>query len=212
MAQPPSPSPRCRWRAKGNGVERLHGPGGHPQLLYRGEPPIQLFGTERSGEQRAPAVEDELALSSSLPYQLHPKASDPASDQPWDGVRGALGPGVEDGVATRHVDQHRVSQSLGVLQLQPVPLARPPAARVIGPGGESSRVHAVLGVEGGDVMVDDDTPTSSRPVTMVLTLLLVAVMAELVWGFFRPAESLLPPYQWHHAGKAQAPAAAHAEH
>ena len=56
----------------------------------------------------------------------------------------------------------------------------------------------------------DDAPKGSSTVTMVLGLLLVAVIVELGWGFFRPAGSLAPPLQWHHAPKAEA--ATHAEH
>lgn len=55
----------------------------------------------------------------------------------------------------------------------------------------------------------EDDQKSSGPVTLALAGLLVVVVIGLLWGFFRPAESLAPPYQMHHGATTEAPA--HAE-
>ena len=56
----------------------------------------------------------------------------------------------------------------------------------------------------------DDAPKGSSTMTLALALLLVAVIAELGWGFFRPAGSLAAPLQMHHGATAET--SAHAEH
>src|SRR6188508_864143 len=113
-------------------------------------------------DQRAVGGEHAGGDRAALAYQLDAEAADAMGDEAGNQRGGALGLGVEDGVSTSHVDQYGMDQADAIAKGDAVLFARAATAAVVAAGRQKMGVDAVLGVKGGNVMVNRDGEAASR--------------------------------------------------
>jgi hypothetical protein len=93
-------------------------------------------GRRSAGDQGAVGSKDARGLGAGLADQLDPEAADAAGHQARDEGRGALGLGVEDGVAAADVDEDGVDETDAIAEGDAVLLAGAATAPVVAAGGQ----------------------------------------------------------------------------
>mmetsp|Transcript_10835 Transcript_10835/g.30727 ORF Transcript_10835/g.30727 Transcript_10835/m.30727 type:complete len:306 (+) Transcript_10835:53-970(+) len=179
--QPPNPGYVCEpgnWSSSAEGGGgRLHLPRAallvHAQAAPGGavgiavgvrdslEPAPKLVGGLLPPQHRRVALQQGCHQLWWLVHKLHPELPHPCADQRVDVVDAGLGLGVEDRVAAAHVRQDKMVLPFAVPQVHGVELAGVATVTVAVAGAEEAAEHAVLHVEDGEVLVEDDLECSA---------------------------------------------------